>query len=86
MAMEFKISGANKASPVGGFVTDVDGYLCFIAPAIEGSNVVWKWSIQSGGGWTHRGGRNVKTHTEGISWTAESAEKDILDALSKLPE
>lgn len=68
----------------GGFVADVDGYLCFVL-AVDGSGgIMWKWQIQSGGGWTHRGGASVKTHAEGHVFTTLQAQEKIIEALQDL--
>jgi len=82
MSIEFKVSGAPRP---GGFVAMVDGYNCFLAPVIEEGILHWKWSVQSGGGWSHRGGREVQTHVEGVAWSAAEAEQAICDALEQLP-
>lgn len=42
MSIEFKVSGAPRP---GGFVAMVDGYNCFLAPAIEEGILHWKWSV-----------------------------------------
>jgi hypothetical protein len=66
----------------GGFVTELDGFLCFITPVAENGRITWAWSIQSGGGWTHRGDTNrVVEHKAGTAFSISMAEKGILDAL-----
>lgn len=66
---------------VDGFVTNVDGFLCFIIPQVANNFVEYRWTIESGGGWTHRGGADVVTHFEGIAFTSSDAEKQIIEAL-----
>lgn len=67
-----------------GFVADVDGYLCFIWPEVDRGQLNWRWVVQSGGGWTHRGGAHVETHASGESFKAKYAEQDVVLALQKL--
>jgi len=68
-----------------GFCAEVDGYLCFLAPVVEGSALLWRWSIQSGGGWTGRGGKDVHLHTEGVEISAQDAE-DAIQAWIDTPQ
>ncbi len=68
----------------GGFVADVDGYLCFLLPSIESGRIVWKWLVQSGGGWTHRGGAEVVKHAEGTAFSTYEADAELKEALAEL--
>jgi hypothetical protein len=66
----------------GGFVTELDGYLCFITPVAENERITWAWSIQSGGGWTHRGSADqVVEHQAGTALSISMAEEAITNAL-----
>ena len=69
---------------VSGFVAEVDGYLCFIIPAVDGGQLVFNWSVQSGGGWTFRGGRNITKHAMGQALTVSHAIDSIAGALLDL--
>lgn len=68
-AMEFRVAADGRS-----FFTEVDGYLCFLTPVMGGSSLLWRWYIQSGGGWTGRGGRDVHLHAEGVEISAQDAE------------
>lgn len=64
------------------FVAKIDGYLCFIKPIIESGQIIWAWSIQSGGGWTHRGvADQVVEHKTGTAFSISMAEEAITNAL-----
>lgn len=71
----------------GGFVAEIDGYLCFILSNDDKeTNHIrpWKWFIQIGGGWTSRGGEKIKTLAEGLAPNALDADSDIYEALVNL--
>lgn len=42
-----------------------DGYMCFIEPMTTDGLLGWQWFIQEGGGWTWRGGEEVRRVAEG---------------------
>ena len=46
-------------------------------------DLVFRWKVQEGGGWTHRGGDKVVTRAEGIAFSAETAEASINDWLDE---
>lgn len=75
MTMLFEVAGDGDS-----LVSEIDGYLCFMRPVnMAGSLVVWRWLVQSGGGWTHRGGVEVNTHAEGEEIGAAAATAAIED-------
>lgn len=74
-----------EVSGDGGFVAIVDGFSCFITPSIKDSLLTWEWCIQSGGGWTSRGGDKVVTHKEGCEFSVSLAEQALLQALNECP-
>lgn len=61
----------------GGFVAEHDGYLCFIEPEVVSGRVEFRWAIQEGGGWTHRGGEDVVKLVDGTAISCTQAEKQI---------
>ncbi len=73
MDLFFKVA----AGYPGGFVAEVDGYNCFVLPQLDSGQLVYRWDIQEGGGWTHRGGATVVSRQSGITTTAEAAEAAI---------
>lgn len=73
MNRQFKTTGGYP----GGFVTDIDGFLCFILPQAEGGQVSFQWAIEEGGGWTHRGGEHVVRRAEGVAYSTDSAEESM---------
>jgi len=98
--LQFKTSGGHP----GGFVAEVDGYLCFVVPEVDpalvaaqneerpqsvqrpqaqSDQIVFRWKVQEGGGWTHRGGEKVVTLAEGIAFSAETAEQHIYEWLDE---
>jgi len=82
-----KLKFQTAAGALGGFVAEVDGFLCFITPEAmpdQAGGIYWKYSIQSGGGWTHRGGETVTTHAEGGTFSAIGAEEAIVEELAQL--
>ena len=54
--------------------------------AARADNVVFRWSVREGGGWTHRGGEKVVTLAEGIAFSADTAEKSINEWLDERAE
>ena len=68
----------------GGFVAEVDGYLCFITPEVESGLLVFDWAVQSGGGWTFRGGDSVTQHATGKEFSLKCTIDSIVEALDKL--
>ncbi|MES2877511.1 MAG: hypothetical protein V4713_03745 [Pseudomonadota bacterium] len=78
--LEFKVSGGYP----GGFVAEVDGYLCFVNPVVDGGRIVWAWTIQSGGGWGGRGAGPIVKHSTGTALSAQFAEDDIHEELNAL--
>lgn len=79
-ALKFEVTGGNP----GGFVAEVDGYLCFVSPVVDGSLIVWAWTIQSGGGWGARGSGPIVKHSTGTALTAQFAADEILEELKAL--
>lgn len=80
--MEFTYKSTHSGK---GLVAEVDGFLCFITPEVKGELIFWKWSIQSGGGWTHRGSADkVETHRQDVAFSVKQAEEMISDALEEL--
>ncbi len=77
MKLEYK---AASGIP-GGFFAEVDGYRCFIALEKGSATFPLKWTIQSGGGWTHRGPEHVITHCEGVAHSVLDAEEQLVAAL-----
>lgn len=76
--LEFQTSGGFP----GGFVSESDGYLCFIEPkTIGGERIQYHWMIQEGGGWTHRGGDSVNKLIEGTALSSTQAEEKIMEWL-----
>ena len=76
--MEYRIAADGRS-----FFTEVDGYLCFMKPIVADGSLLWEWSIQSGGGWTSRGGPDVHRHAHDVETSAEGAQaamKAWLDA------
>ncbi|RTL38260.1 MAG: hypothetical protein EKK53_19475 [Burkholderiales bacterium] len=67
--MDYRITSDRR-----GFCAEVEGYLCFVKPILAEGALLWQWSIQSGGGWTGRGGRDVHQHAEGVEISAQDAE------------
>ncbi|MCU7882389.1 MAG: hypothetical protein KZQ60_19090 [Candidatus Thiodiazotropha sp. (ex Lucinoma aequizonata)] len=68
----------------GGFVSESDGYLCFIEPeATSGERIQYRWTIQEGGGWTHRGGDTVNKLIEGTAMSSTQAEEQIIKWLEE---
>lgn len=65
----------------GGFVSEFDGYLCFIEPEAREGHINYRWLIQEGGGWTHRGGNTVNKLIEGTSMSSTQAEEKIIEWL-----
>lgn len=62
-------------------------YLCFMKPIVTDGSLLWEWSIQSGGGWTGRGGPDVHRHAHDVETSAEGAQaamKAWLDAPQKV--
>jgi hypothetical protein len=70
--MKFEITGDGRT-----FVSEVEGYLCFIKPIIAEGSLLWEWSIQSGGGWTTRGGPDVHQHAKDVELSARDAQEAI---------
>ncbi len=82
-----KLIFKTAAGASGGFVAEADGFLCFLTPEAMpdvGGGIYWKYSIQSGGGWTRRGGENVITHIEGGTFSALAAEEAMVEELEIL--
>lgn len=69
---------------INDFVSEVDGYLCFVTPAVESGLLMFKWHIQSGGGWTFKGGDSITKHATGEESTVKGAVDSIIHALDKL--
>ncbi|WP_432263274.1 DUF7673 family protein [Cupriavidus sp. TMH.W2] len=63
----------------GAFSRQIEGYLCLIQPVMENGHLSWHWFIQSGGGWTWRGGEEVKEHAQGKEYSPRYAEESIKD-------
>lgn len=61
----------------GAYAKQINGYLCFIEARMEGGHIWWHWFIQSGGGWTWRGGEDVKQHAHGKEYSPKYAEQAI---------
>ena len=68
----------------GGFVTDIEGFLCFIQPVIDHGQIRYQWIIQEGGGWTYRGGEHVVERAVGTTYSSISAEKAIESRIEEL--
>jgi len=80
--MQYRIAADGRS-----FFTEVDGYLCFMKPIVVDGSLLWEWSIQSGGGWTGRGGPDVHRHAGDVETSAENAQASMsawLDAPSKV--
>ncbi|MER2473139.1 hypothetical protein [Photorhabdus laumondii] len=67
----------------GGFVSEFDGYLCFIEPEARDSHINYRWLIQEGGGWTHRGSDSVNKLIEGTAMSSAQAEEQIIKWLEE---
>lgn len=59
------------------FSKQINGYLCFIQPVMEKGHIWWRWFIQSGGGWSWRGGEQVTEHAHGQEYNPRYAEESI---------
>ena len=89
----FAVSLSNRAGGLGfclaetargeAFVAVFDGYLCMLSvvPA-PNTHLLWRWSIESGGGLTLRGPSDACiVHAEGVAETASGAERQLLEWL-----
>jgi hypothetical protein len=64
----------------------LNDYMCHISPSIVDGEIIWQWTIASGGGWTKRGGLTVETNTEGCARSSFDAVCATIDALRDLGE
>ncbi|MDD2661661.1 MAG: hypothetical protein PHY54_18575 [Methylococcales bacterium] len=78
------ITYETSAGMPGGFVANVEGYLCFIEPKILDGVIAWYWVIQSGGGWSCLGSEKVKQHFEGVAPSSLTAQAGMIESLEKL--
>jgi hypothetical protein len=82
LTKEIEMNKLNFVSTQKGFVSEADGFLCHILPVVVEGALIYRTLIQSGGGWTSRGGENVVIHHDATnSFSPASAEQQIHDAL-----
>ncbi len=51
--------------------------MCFVEAEVQNERLWWRWTIQSGGGWSWRGGEEIVTHATGLEYRPDNAKRAI---------